>query len=189
MAERGGTLHVLGYDPGVTTGVAWLRLPIPTLLSDGFTQLTRARAVSAVNLEVDCKDERLGTDGLVGVLRQVWGEVDDEAGDVLLVVFEDFILRRPESSRELLAPVRLTARFRDRTRDVRFPLYLISSSDRMAICTDERLRAWGLYVAGPDHMRDAMRVAVLAARKYQGEEPFRVWVNRRQIDGDTAASG
>lgn len=180
MAERGGTLHVLGYDPGGTTGVAWLRMPIPTLLSDGFTQLTRARAVASVMLEVDCKDERAGTDGLVAVLRKVWGEVDDEAGDVLLVVFEDFVLRNPSADRELLSPVRLTARFRDRTREAVYPLYLISSSDSMKICSDDRLRVWGLYQPGPDHMKDAMRVAVLGARKYQGEEGFRAWVNRRQ---------
>jgi hypothetical protein len=174
------TLHVLSYDPGVTTGWCWLRMPASGLLTDGFTQLTRARAVAHSYGEVDCKNERAGTDGMVAVLRSVWGEVDDDSGDVLLIAIEDFVLRQSTRDRELLSPVRLTARFRDRMREIPLALWLFSPSDSMNICNDQRLRSWGLYVAGPDHIKDATRGAVLASRKYQSEEPFRVWVGGRQ---------
>ena len=76
------------------------------------------------------------------------------------IVIEDFIVRKPNQSREFLSPVRmasmitfseLTVGSRGRTP------FMQSSSLAMTTATDERLRMCGLYRAGLIHGNDAAR--------------------------------
>jgi hypothetical protein len=139
-----------------------------------------------VSGSVDCRKEISGVTALVNITRNVWLEVEQEEGDLFLVCFEDFILLRLGSDRALLSPVRLTAAYRDRMREFRYPFLRTSSSDAKRTITDQRLRNWNLYVSGPDHMRDAARQAIMGARKWAGNElgQFRRWVEQWQWKED-----
>lgn len=83
------------------------------------------------------------------------------------VVIEDFILRKFLQDRDLLAPVRITAR-------VEYALYLRGQSffkqqpsEAKGVATDDRLKAWKLYRSegAEQHARDADRHAITWLRK------------------------
>lgn len=85
------------------------------------------------------------------------------------IVVEDFILRERTQSRNLLAPVRLTAKLEQQvylSRDLRHVPFSTSQSASSAkgVVTDKRLREWGLWIRGQQHARDAIRHLVLHLR-------------------------
>jgi hypothetical protein len=171
-------LHCLGFDPGEDTGWAYVRAPLRLLAAQGFAGSVFDTNFRMVSGAVDCRKEISGVTAMVDITRHVWLEVDQEFGDLFLVCFEDFILLRLGSDRALLSPVRLTAAYRDRMREFRYPFLRTSPSDAKRIITDQRLRTWNLYEPGPDHPRDAARQAIIGARKWAGNElgTFRRWV-------------
>lgn len=81
-------------------------------------------------------------------------------GDDAKVGYEDFILQKFLMSRDLLSPVRMSARFEDRmymaARDHQIQKPQLASL-AMRTVTDERLKAWGFWLPGQDHARDAVR--------------------------------
>lgn len=117
---------------------------------------------------------------------QIVGDENDQAAEILglidtwpgcAVLFEDFILRTSVTSREVLSPVRITAR-------VEFGLYLSAQpvpffrqlpSEAKSIATDERLKMWGFYErsGGMQHARDADRHGLTWLRKCKGSEVMR----------------
>lgn len=116
---------------------------------------------------------------------QITGPEDDQAAEILglidtwpgcAVLFEDFILRTSVTSREVLSPVRITAR-------VEFGLYLSGGqrvwkqmpSEAKAVATDERLKQWGFYerAGGMEHARDADRHGLVWLRKCKPREFMR----------------
>lgn len=48
--------------------------------------------------------------------------------------------------------------------------------------TDDRLKVWGMYIVGSDHIRDSTRHAVTALRRAREKEAFRdqLWPNAKQ---------
>ena len=170
-------LYCVGYDPGDTTGWGVLRLDFAKLLELGFAGLALRGGPDA--LAWDCGEFRASenhmADQMVGLLRGVWmdGEFGEgEDSDVLAVSVEDFILQMLSSDRSLLSPVRVTAAFNYARRAVPVPVTRFSASDAKKVVTDERLRAFNLFPPGSKHERDALRQAVLVARKMV-EAPFR----------------
>lgn len=80
------------------------------------------------------------------------------------LIMEDFVLRKFSSARELLSPVRVSARFEgrmDQAGDQR-PIIRQQPSLAMTKMTDDRLKRLGLYNAtvGKEHGRDAVRHAL-----------------------------
>lgn len=77
------------------------------------------------------------------------------------IVIEDFVLRKFSSARELLSPVRLTARFEERLKCMgdKRPIIKQPGSLAMSAITDVRLKKMGLYnpLIGKEHARDAVR--------------------------------
>jgi hypothetical protein len=105
-----------------------------------------------------------------------WAEVEPEV-DTFIVTIEDFILYMLSSDRELLAPVRLTARYLDRMETSGFPIWTRSTSaEAKRTVTDERLKTWGQYDSNSgEHARDAQRHAILVLRKYASDLGYRQW--------------
>lgn len=83
------------------------------------------------------------------------------------LVVEDFILRTQDKRKTTLDPIRVTSALVAvlRDRGWRGKLVLQQPSDAKTTVTDERLRAWKLWIVGSAHKRDAMRHAVLYLRK------------------------
>ena len=179
-------LHVLGLDPGVETGWAYLRCDAQHIAQKGFSASVFSPGWNVAHGGIDCKAEISGVTDMVNITREVWMEVDQEEGDLFLVALEDFVLYRMGSDRDLLAPVRLSAAYRDRMRDFRYPCLRQSSSDAKITLPDGRLRMWNLCVPGPDHWRDAIRHACLAARKFASDRRTQKWVREMQWREDAS---
>jgi hypothetical protein len=173
-------LYVVGFDPGGTTGWAALRLELEAL-SDGVTALALS---SALDVFAWCTGEFVGpenhqVDMMMELLRDVWREGEWEEGadsDVFAVAVEDFILRILQQDRALLSPVRITAAFNYAGRDLPMPRTLQAVGDAKKVMTDERLRKLNMYEAGVgDHRRDALRHALLLARKLTDPRVMAAW--------------
>lgn len=174
-------LYCVGYDPGVTTGWAVLRMDFEKLCSVGFAELAMASGGGRDPdlLAWDCGQitgsENYQTDVMVGLLRGCWVDGEFESGadsDVIAVSSESFILRLMNADPDLLAPVRMLAKFDYAAREVPIPRMKHSPSDAKNVVTDTRLRAMNLFAPGSEHARDATRQAVLMARRMV-EGPFR----------------
>lgn len=119
---------------------------------------------------------------------QIGGDENDQAAELLglidswpgcCVLFEDFILRTSVSSREVLSPVRLTARveFGLHLSGGDIPVFKQMPSEAKSVVTDERLRQWGFYQreGGLEHARDADRHGLTWLRKCKQFE----WMRRQ----------
>ena len=171
---EGVRLLVLGYDPGVTTGWAALRLHLPALLDGGFSQLALASGggrdpeLLAWDTGVFRGGDGAVADQMLGLVRGMWEEGEFGMGpdsDVMGIAQEGFILRMMSSDEDLLSPVRINAIFDYVCRGVPVPRRKQQPSDAKRVVTDQRLRAMNLWRSGMvTHEVDALRHAVLLAR-------------------------
>lgn len=118
---------------------------------------------------------------------QCTGDENEQAAELLgiieafpgcCVLIEDFILQVKSGDRDLLAPVRITAK-------VEFGLFGVGGvphfrqmpSEAMRVATDDRLKQWGFYQreGGLGHARDADRHALTWFRKCKQHE----WMRRQ----------
>lgn len=175
---EGGYYWSLAFDPGVTTGWAVFRVPREKLLADGFIQAIRPGTGAGWNAGEFSGEEEGQVDLMLDIARTVFAEVDEESGDVWSVVVEGFVVRMLSMKKSFLSPVRLAAKFRREMRNAPVMLEEPFSSDAMNIVTDGRLRDWNLYRPGSDHVRDAMRHAIMMQRRYSSEPHFRAAVAR-----------
>ena len=177
MEVKEGRLVVCAFDPGIRTGWAWYDADRVDMCSLG----TRGGLKSADadwGMFDTSKGERYHIDQMVAITRGcwAWAEVDPER-DTFIVTIEDFILQMLSSDRELLAPVRLTARYLDRMETSGIAIWTrTTASEAKRTVTDERLRSWNQYdSASGVHARDAQRHAILVLRKYASDLRFREW--------------
>lgn len=172
-------LYLVGFDPGVETGWAALRIDFEKLLGVGFSGVALGNPdpdVFAWRTGVFAGPENHIVDQMMALVRGVWLEADFtsvELSDVMGVAIERFDLRMLSMDASLLSPVRLTAAFRYAARDVPVPMTgAFSPSDTKRVITDTVLHKLNLWVPGKDHRRDALRQAILLARKML-EPPYR----------------
>ena len=115
--------------------------------------------------------ENAMADLMLAVLRGVWldGIFDQGPGsDVMVCGVERFVLQMFSMDPDLLAPERINAKFAyaaERT-GLTVPVFWQSAADSMETVPDGRLREWNLWRPGEDHPRDALRQAVLLARRF-----------------------
>jgi hypothetical protein len=175
-------LHVIGIDPGKTTG--WCRLTVPFKSIYGNAQ--------SEILEWDFgelhKDENAMVDELC-LLARTTQSLAYLTGPGL--VCEDWSIdpRFKSTDPESLSPVRIAAA-------LGYAVYLGKAGDSKLVlqdrslakstATDDRLRAWGLYEPGSDHIRDATRHAVTALRRAKAKPEFRdrLWVRQLGVPLD-----
>lgn len=143
-----GDPTVISYDTGGTTGWALFSVHPDALLYadvmilDNITHLAFGEFTGNEYLQVDA----------MRVLAETW------PGAALVV--EDFILRRFDMSRNVLAPVRLNAAFRyEMSLPPERHVFLQQASTAKTTITDERLKAIGFWAQteGLVHARDAIR--------------------------------
>jgi len=169
-------LNVFGIDPGGTTG--WCRLAIPRDCLFGNKASVWGKAPSAILEweygEISGPDE----DQALEIARIVFSTqgMDYKVGPAVIV--EDFTVQinNPTTDRELLSPVRIGSMLCMIRRLRKMGDAHVVFQDRgiaKSTATDDRLKEWGYYVPGPDHIRDATRHAIVALRRARQHMDFR----------------
>jgi len=158
--------RALWIDPGGTTGVSLVWFDPARLLDKNVPLIRSVIAWWGGYLH---GSENMQTHEVTMLVKKYGGP----AG--LAIGIEDFILQSSIKDRHLLAPVRLTASIeyalwrglKEHDGEVRKRTWAHkqSANDAKNVMTDERLKLWGMYTPGPDHIRDATRHSLLWLRR------------------------
>jgi hypothetical protein len=172
---------VIAIDPGGTTGWSLIRVHPESLTepnADFLDNIFRHQ-----HGQVDCGSHRgnlasslhdgISTDGEFSGVYDLTHFI--ESWPVAAVVIEDFTLRTMRMDRELLSPVRVTAALGYNIWMSGRDYHVQQPSDAKRVCTDARLKAWGMYDSAGNlrHARDADRHAILFLRKAKNNPRFR----------------
>lgn len=162
---------VVAFDPGGTTGWAWIMFESRMLAADGpLPTLSIAAGLHEPWLmygEIDCRDQRKGAAVMERWVRSALARCDRLTGGGrvrAVVVVEAFVLREQTSSSNLLSPILLAARL-DQLLGDDVEWFYQSPADAMSVCSDGRMKAWGWWIKGQPHATDALRHLVLWLRK------------------------
>lgn len=176
-----GSLVVVSFDPGVATGWSIIRVPAELLVALGMVQSIRhmkSRCGEFVGGSVSASVDRA-----LELCRQTYDKLC-EPGDGFAIVTEGFTLRMMSMDPSLLEPVRFNAILHDRLRGTGMGAVEQSPSDAKKSVSDERLKLWGLWRPGPDHMRDGLRHGLLFCRRYASIPAVREMVGVIEAEED-----
>ena len=174
MSMESSPLMIVGIDPGVTTGVAVASLRGKEVgsLADVFLemgQLSYGFSGNGTDIIASASVEE-GEAKVATEIAQLVRTAVLQGSRVVLVI-EDFVVRRFDSSREFLSPVRITARIQQElfndTICEGVTVVMQSPSDAKQTCTDERMKKWGIQpkTHKDRHGLDAARHCILFIRK------------------------
>lgn len=170
MLLRTFDTFIVGVDPGVTTGVSVIGLereyciPHPSEVDIwGSTQFSYGNSGNSEDILGDDDDIEQTISKMVADIAKYLSHFGD-----VIVSIEDFIIRKMNTSRDFLAPVRITAGIRQEIfgdKNIGFVSY--TPADAKAICNDKRMDIWGYEIETQKdrHSRDADRHAVLTLRR------------------------
>lgn len=174
MSMESTPLAIIGVDPGVTTGVAIATLQRKEIgsLADVFVEMGQLSYGLSGN-GFDIIESTSAEEGEAKVAAEIAQLVRTAVlhGSRVVLVIEDFVVRRFDSSREFLSPVRITARIQQElfndTICQGVTVAMQSPSDAKQTCTDERMKKWGIQpkTHKDRHGLDAARHCVLFIRK------------------------
>jgi hypothetical protein len=154
-------LHILGIDPGGTTGWCLLTVARAAIFADeesgilewDYGELTgpepgQAIAIMRMCLEIQGLDYKTG----VAIMAEQW-DIDPNF---------------KSTDQESYSPVRINAQlqllhYEKRMGDA--TLHFQSRALAFGTATDERLKHWGLWVEGSTHIRAAARHAIVGLRR------------------------
>jgi hypothetical protein len=159
-------LHILGIDPGGTTG--WARLTVPRMSIFG----DEPSEIWEWDYGIFDGDEIEQAISISRLARTIQG-LDYKTGPALMVEDWDQDPRFKSTDPTALSPVRIGSYLRllhhqGAMGDSTLTFQGRTIAKRTA--TDDRLHAWHLYVAN-DHIRDAIRHAVVGLRR-AADHPF-----------------
>lgn len=174
MSMESAPLAIIGVDPGVTTGVAIATLQRKEIgsLADVFVEMGQLSYGFSGN-GFDIIESASAEEGEAKVAAEIAQLVRTAVlhGSRVVLVIEDFVVRRFDSSREFLSPVRITARIQQELFNDAIcqgvTVATQSPSDAKQTCTDERMKKWGIQpkTHKDRHGLDAARHCVLFIRK------------------------
>lgn len=179
-------LTVVAFDPGGTTGWSVMKLSYEDLMDqqkpvheaihtwyhgqvDCGSQSGNAGDSATANsydLGISETGEAAGVAILSNIIRQQARPAFGGLGTA--VVYEDFIIRQSNMSRDFLSPVRVTAALQQTAWESRLASeFKQQPSEAKTAITDDRLKTWKMYYDGSAarHARDADRHALLFLRK------------------------
>lgn len=146
------------FDPGGTTG--WAVFAVwRSAMYDSAEKILDNLAFWSAGQFTGPESEQVDS---MMALVEAW---DDDA----VITNEDFILQQFSMARDLLAPVRINAKFEDR-------LYVAGQEHRLSYqmpslalrsVSDERLKVWGFWnpLKGQEHARDAVKHNITRLRR------------------------
>jgi|SRR5580698_9435146 hypothetical protein len=162
-------IHVIGIDPGGTTG--WCRLTVPR---DSVFGREESSIIEWDYGEVSGHEPQQVV--LLARLARETQSLDYLVGPALVVERWDVDPHFQSRDTSALSPARigamlLYAQHRGDLSDARVTFQ--SRVQAKQALTDERLRALGLYVKGSEHVRDATRHALCALRRARQSSELR----------------
>lgn len=174
LANDGFPVVIIGVDPGVTTGIAVAALQGKEVgsLNEVYVEMGQLSYGFSGN-GFDIIESASAEEGEAKVAAEIAQLVRTAVlhGSRVVLVIEDFVVRRFDSSREFLSPVRITARIQQElfndTICQGVTVAMQSPSDAKQTCTDERMKKWGIQpkTYKDRHGLDAARHCVLFIRK------------------------
>lgn len=187
------SVSVIALDPGETTGFSFMEVGIEV-----FTE----RAPVHENVlqrhveEIDCIKGNPEDDApLIAGLASREAEAAGVTVMMMLInrrkhaaiVVEDFILEKHAKTRDLLSPVRITARLDQELWRERRRMFLQDRANAKATINDDRLKEFDLYQrkGALRHARDADRHALYFLRRCQNDAALRAAAWPHIFDGPT----
>jgi len=165
-------IHVLAVDPGGVSG--WVILTVPRLCIFGdapseitewdYGEFTGAEPVQAT---------------AIAELARVTQGLEYRTGPAIVVEDWDRDPSFKSKDEETLSPVRLGAmlmllRFQKRLGDATVHFQSRTLAFGSKATTDEKLRKYGMYVAGSDHIRAATKHAIVLLRRARENRQFAI---------------
>lgn len=162
-------LAIVGVDSGVTTGYAVFFYNKqnfdPHKPEKWFTsQLSYGGSGNAKDLVTG--DQAFIEQKICGMLAEVIRKASTKA-ETTCIAIEDFIIRRTDTSRDFLSPVRITAGLLQEIYETQPKIFFQQPANAKTTCTDERMDKWGFTIKTRKdrHGRDAARHCILLARR------------------------
>jgi len=161
-------IHVLGIDPGSTTGWYCLTVPRDCIFSDGPSKIVEhdwgefTGPLARQSIEI------------ARLTREIQS-LDFRVGPAMIVEAWDQDPRFKSTDPETLSPVRIGAQLellQEQKQLNDATLTFQSRTLAFSTATDERLHKWRLWVAGSDHVRAALRHGITALRRARENEEF-----------------
>jgi len=146
-----GKLIVVGADPGGTSGVCAGAIPEETMFGDAPYQGIEILLYD----QYDDEAEGIHAWKIVEVVYQFCNQTDYP----IPLVCEQFSLRKFIRGPDILSPERINGLIREEIRKASIPIplfYQMPAHAKEAV-TNQRLKAWDLYIRGKEHARDAER--------------------------------
>lgn len=169
---------IVGVDPGVTTGLSIIAfneddVPMPQDIPCwGSDQISYGGSGNAEDI-IEIRNGNVEQE----ICSKIAGAIFDLAEKHKVVVaIEDFIIRQQNSTREFLAPVRITAGLvQELYRIPNIKIIYQTPADAKGVCTNDRMDKWGYGIRTQKdrHSRDADRHAILCLRRIL-EKPSRL---------------
>lgn len=150
--------RALWIDPGKVSGVACVWFDPQAILESK----PLPRCVVAIGSRYLHGHEN----GQIKAFMEVVEALDNTPG--LAVGSESFVIGKFNQSADFLSPVRIRSAIEYQMFLRGKALWTQSPADAKNEITDARLQLWDMYVAGPDHQRDARRHALLWVKKLRG---------------------
>lgn len=153
-------IPIIGIDPGGVTGWSLIALPRKAFGNAGTLDSILRNKIEWIHGQIDCREKE---DEGAFQLRKLIDQWPTAA-----IVVEDFILRagRQEKSRDLLSPVRITAKIEHHLWLSERKMHLQQPSLAKRL-NNERLKAMNVYTSkgGMQHARDADRHVLMFLRR------------------------
>jgi hypothetical protein len=164
-----GNVSIMGLDPGISTGVSILTVPIGSLTGDDPSQI----------IEKNYYELNGNLYSQIQTIAELASKLSSVSGFKPVVVYEEFDLdpaHYHSRDPELLAPVRFIGAIEYANSCNHFGYIGLTSQSRSlakSAATDDRLVIWGLYTSGSEHIRDATRQSITLIRRLKTSPDLR----------------
>jgi hypothetical protein len=158
---RNPLVYAMGIDPGGTSG--WSIIGV-----------TRASMFGDAPRKIQYHEYGQVTGSYTNQVYTLGDIAMDHPGP-LAIAMESFLPKKPVIDESYLSPLAVIYRFEllIDTGWVKLPVFYQSPSMAMETAPDNRLKSWGLYIPGPDHVKDGTRHAITFIRRAKTDRILR----------------
>jgi hypothetical protein len=151
----------MGVDPGGTSGWSIIGVTRASMFGDAPRKI-RSHEYGQVT-------------GSYTAQAYALGDIAMDHEPPLAIAMESFLPKKPIIDESYLSPLAVIYRVEllVDTGWITVPLFYQSPSQAMDVATDFRLKSWGLYIPGPDHIKDGTRHAITLIRRAKTSQQLR----------------